>query len=153
MKSKETKAMSTDEIGKALQDARQNLFNLRFQWATARVRDHNVLKAARRQLVEHGRVDAADFGEPRAVGTAPRESRTNHGLVRSRGAGLEYSPDSFRVGWQARRSAPAGLGTMPSLGRFRCRYGSTAFVATGRVVMAMGKPNAPLVGRLVCISP
>lgn len=41
------------------------------------------------KLVEHGRVDAADFGEPRAVGTAPRESRTNHGLVRSRGARLE----------------------------------------------------------------
>ena len=41
------------------------------------------------QLVEHGRVDAADFDEPRAVGTTPRESRTNHGPVRSRGARLE----------------------------------------------------------------
>ena len=50
MKAKETKAMSTDEIRKALQDARQNLFNLRFQWATARIRDHNVLKAARRDI-------------------------------------------------------------------------------------------------------
>jgi len=42
-----------------------------------------------RQLVERGRADAVDSGEPRAVGTAPRESRTNHGLVRSRGVRLE----------------------------------------------------------------
>lgn len=50
MKAKEVKAMSSDEVRKALQDARENLFNLKFQWATSRFRDHNVLKAARRDI-------------------------------------------------------------------------------------------------------
>ncbi len=50
MKATEVKAMSTEDVRKALQDARENLFNLRFQWATSRFRDHNVLKAARRDI-------------------------------------------------------------------------------------------------------
>jgi large subunit ribosomal protein L29 len=42
--------MSTEEIRRELETARENLFNLRFQWATAQIRDHNVLKAARRDI-------------------------------------------------------------------------------------------------------
>jgi large subunit ribosomal protein L29 len=42
--------MSTEEIESALQDASENLFNLRFQWAAAQIRDHNLLKAARRDI-------------------------------------------------------------------------------------------------------
>jgi large subunit ribosomal protein L29 len=30
--------------------ARENLFNLRVQWATAQIRDHNLLQAARRDV-------------------------------------------------------------------------------------------------------
>lgn len=50
MKATEVRAMSTDEVREAMETARENLFNLRFQWATAQVRDHNLLKAARRDI-------------------------------------------------------------------------------------------------------
>jgi large subunit ribosomal protein L29 len=42
--------MSLEELRGALETARENLFNLRFQWSTAQIRDHNVLKAARRDI-------------------------------------------------------------------------------------------------------
>ena len=44
------RTMSVNEIREELETARQNLFNLRFQWATAQIRDHNLLKAARRDI-------------------------------------------------------------------------------------------------------
>ncbi len=50
MKAKEIRAMSTPEVVKALEDARQNLFNLRFQWATLQIKDHNLLKAAQKDI-------------------------------------------------------------------------------------------------------
>ena len=50
MKASEIRALSMAEVHNELETARQNLFNLRFQWATARVSDHNVLKAARRDI-------------------------------------------------------------------------------------------------------
>jgi large subunit ribosomal protein L29 len=50
MEATEIRAMSVDELQEALETARQNLFNLRFQWATGQIRDHNVLKTARRDI-------------------------------------------------------------------------------------------------------
>ena len=50
MRAAEIRALSVQEIQSELETARQNLFNLRFQWATAQIRDHNVLKAARRDV-------------------------------------------------------------------------------------------------------
>jgi large subunit ribosomal protein L29 len=50
MKASEIHAMSVDQIQEELETARENLFNLRFQWATAQIRDHNLLKAARRDI-------------------------------------------------------------------------------------------------------
>jgi large subunit ribosomal protein L29 len=50
MKASEIRVMSTQQIEEELLRARENLFNLRFQWATAQMRDHNVLKAARRDI-------------------------------------------------------------------------------------------------------
>lgn len=50
MQASEIRALSVQEIRDELQTARENLFNLRFQWATAQIRDHNVLKAARRDV-------------------------------------------------------------------------------------------------------
>ena len=50
MKASEMQALSVQEIQGEIETARQNLFNLRFQWATAQIRDHNVLKAARRDI-------------------------------------------------------------------------------------------------------
>jgi large subunit ribosomal protein L29 len=50
MQASEIRALSVQEIRDELQTARENLFNLRFQWTTAQIRDHNVLKAARRDV-------------------------------------------------------------------------------------------------------
>ena len=50
MKASEARVLSVDELRQALETARENLFNLRFQWATAQLRDHNLLKAARRDI-------------------------------------------------------------------------------------------------------
>ena len=50
MKASEIRALSREEIEDELETARENLFNLRFQWATNQIRDHNLLKAARRDI-------------------------------------------------------------------------------------------------------
>jgi large subunit ribosomal protein L29 len=50
MKAAEIRALSVQEVQSELETARQNLFNLRFQWATAQIRDHNLIKAARRDV-------------------------------------------------------------------------------------------------------
>lgn len=50
MRAAEIRSLSTDEIRRELETARENLFNLRFRWATGQVRDHNVLQAARRDV-------------------------------------------------------------------------------------------------------
>jgi large subunit ribosomal protein L29 len=50
MKASEIRVMPTEQVREELETARENLFNLRFQWATAQIRDHNVLKAARRDI-------------------------------------------------------------------------------------------------------
>jgi large subunit ribosomal protein L29 len=50
MKAAEIRSLSTEEIQRELETARENLFNLQFRWATGQVRDHNVLQAARRDI-------------------------------------------------------------------------------------------------------
>ncbi len=50
MKASEIRALATEGIESELETARENLFNLKFQWAAAQIRDHNVLKAARRDI-------------------------------------------------------------------------------------------------------
>jgi large subunit ribosomal protein L29 len=50
MKAAEIRAMSAQVIREELENARENLFNLRFQWTTTQIRDHNLLKAARRDV-------------------------------------------------------------------------------------------------------
>jgi large subunit ribosomal protein L29 len=50
MKASEIRVLSTEEILGELETARENLFNLRFQWATAQIRDHNLLTAAKRDI-------------------------------------------------------------------------------------------------------
>jgi large subunit ribosomal protein L29 len=65
MKASEARTMSVEELREALETARENLFNLRFQWSTAQIRDHNLLKSARRDIarletVLHEREQSAD---------------------------------------------------------------------------------------------
>jgi len=50
MRVSEIRLLTSEEIRREIETARANLFNLRFQWATAQVRYHNVLKAARQDV-------------------------------------------------------------------------------------------------------
>jgi large subunit ribosomal protein L29 len=50
MKASEIRELTVEEIQQELEHARENLFNLRFRLATSQLRDHNVLKAARRDV-------------------------------------------------------------------------------------------------------
>jgi large subunit ribosomal protein L29 len=50
MNASEVRELGTEEIHRELEQARENLFNLRFRLATSQLRDHNVLKAARRDI-------------------------------------------------------------------------------------------------------
>jgi large subunit ribosomal protein L29 len=72
MKASQVHAMSVDQIREELETARQNLFNLRFQWATAQIRDHNLLKAARRDIARLETILRArsDLSERQARGQA-----------------------------------------------------------------------------------
>jgi large subunit ribosomal protein L29 len=50
MKASEIREMAKEEIRREIERARENLFNLRFRVVTSQLRDHNVLKAARRDI-------------------------------------------------------------------------------------------------------
>jgi large subunit ribosomal protein L29 len=50
MRASEIRSVSSEEIRRELETARENLFNLRFQWTTGQTRDHNLLQAARRDI-------------------------------------------------------------------------------------------------------
>lgn len=50
MKASEVRELNSDDIVKGLQEARQELFNLRFQHATGALENTSRLKVARREL-------------------------------------------------------------------------------------------------------
>ena len=50
MKVSEIRALKTEEIEAKLEDAREELFKLRFQYATGQLRDFSRLSAARRAI-------------------------------------------------------------------------------------------------------
>jgi large subunit ribosomal protein L29 len=50
MKSSEIRALSTEEIRSRLEDAREESFKLRFQFATGQLTDHSRLRLARREI-------------------------------------------------------------------------------------------------------
>lgn len=50
MKVSEIRELSDQQIREELERAYENLFNLRFRWVTSQLRDHNVIKAARRDI-------------------------------------------------------------------------------------------------------
>ena len=50
MKASEVREFNSDDIVKGLQEARQELFNLRFQHATGALENTSRLKVARREL-------------------------------------------------------------------------------------------------------
>ena len=50
MKTSEIRELETKALRSELERAHENLFNLRFRVATAQLRDHNVLQAARRDI-------------------------------------------------------------------------------------------------------
>jgi large subunit ribosomal protein L29 len=50
MKAQEIRAMTLDEIGQELDDAREELFNLRFQFSTGRLENFNRLTEVKRDV-------------------------------------------------------------------------------------------------------
>ena len=50
MKTAEIRALSTDEIASRLDEARDNYFKLRFQFATGQLTDHSQMKIARKEI-------------------------------------------------------------------------------------------------------
>ncbi len=50
MRVNEIRALSTDEIASKLEDAREEYFKLRFQFATAQLTDYSRLRQVRREI-------------------------------------------------------------------------------------------------------
>jgi len=50
MKPAEIRALSTEKIQSRLDDARENVFKLRFQLATGQLTDHSQLRIAQREI-------------------------------------------------------------------------------------------------------
>ena len=50
MQAYEIRQLSTEEIRQRLEDARQELFNLRFQWNSGQLRDNNRLTQVKRDI-------------------------------------------------------------------------------------------------------
>ncbi len=46
----EIRQLSTDELWQRLDDTRQELFNLRFQWSSGQLRDNNRLTQLKRDI-------------------------------------------------------------------------------------------------------
>ena len=85
----EIREMSEQELRQSLDDNRQELFNLRFQLATRKTKNHQRIPVVKRDiarimtvlrerelLAQYAGVDAEQFVQPAMVGTTPRESRT-----------------------------------------------------------------------------
>ncbi len=50
MEAREIRAMVTEEIQRKLEEAQEELFNLRFQWSTRQLRDTNRLTQVKRDI-------------------------------------------------------------------------------------------------------
>jgi large subunit ribosomal protein L29 len=50
MEAREIRAMTTEEIQRALDETQEELFNLRFQWSTRQLKDTNLLTRVRRDV-------------------------------------------------------------------------------------------------------
>lgn len=56
MRSEEIRALSTDEISSKLDDAREELFKLRFQFRTGQLKDYSRLRVTRRTIARFSTV-------------------------------------------------------------------------------------------------
>jgi large subunit ribosomal protein L29 len=50
MEAREVRAMATEEIQRKLDEAQEELFNLRFQWSIGQVKDNNRLIQVKRDI-------------------------------------------------------------------------------------------------------
>ena len=53
MKADDIRALSTDEIRSKLDDAREDYFKLRFQYATGQLSDHSRLRQVRKDIARY----------------------------------------------------------------------------------------------------
>lgn len=52
IKAKEIRGLSSEELTKQLEEARRELFNLRFRLATRQLENHRALRVARRHIAQ-----------------------------------------------------------------------------------------------------
>ena len=50
MEAREVRAMATEEIQRKLDEAREELFNLRFQWSIGQIKDNSRLTQVKRDI-------------------------------------------------------------------------------------------------------
>jgi large subunit ribosomal protein L29 len=50
MEAREVRAMATEEIQRKLDEAQEELFNLRFQWSIGQIKDNNRLTQVKRDI-------------------------------------------------------------------------------------------------------
>ncbi|MSQ32979.1 MAG: 50S ribosomal protein L29 [Dehalococcoidia bacterium] len=51
-KAKEIRGLTSEELGKQLEETRRELFNLRFRLATKQLENHRALRATRRHIAQ-----------------------------------------------------------------------------------------------------
>ena len=92
MKIDEIREMSDEELRQALEDNKQELFNLRFQIATRKTKNHQRISAVKQSvariqttlrerelMVQYGGADFETVSEPAAGGAASRKAGDKKG--------------------------------------------------------------------------
>ena len=51
-KAKDYRGLTSEELGKQMEEARRELFNLRFRLATRQLENHQALRATRRRIAQ-----------------------------------------------------------------------------------------------------
>ena len=100
MKTEEINEMSEDELHRTLDESRQELFNLRFQIATRKIKNHQRIPAVKRDIarimtalrerelmVQFGGADAEVMAAPAPSAYKPEKSGRRGGILGRIGRG------------------------------------------------------------------
>jgi large subunit ribosomal protein L29 len=100
MKTEEINEMSEDELHRTLDESRQELFNLRFQIATRKIKNHQRIPAVKRDIarimtalrerelmVQFGGADAEAMAAPAPSAYKPEKSGRRGGILGRIGRG------------------------------------------------------------------
>jgi large subunit ribosomal protein L29 len=102
MTTEEIREMSEDDLHRSLEESRQELFNLRFQIATRKIKNHQRIPAVKRDIarimttlrerelmVMYGGADAEEMAVPTATSYKPERAgrRSSSGILGRFGRG------------------------------------------------------------------